>query len=68
MGEAGRVLQLLHPADLGHGLGLLLLLLLVLRAGHLYLMLLVCRGKQQHTLGLKEGVLCDPIMESQNQQ
>ena len=54
VGEAGRVLQLLHPADLGHGLGLLLLLLLVLRAGHLHLMLLVCRGetaRPQHTLG-----------------
>ena len=61
VGEAGRVLQLLHPADLGHRLGLLLLLLLVLRAGHLHLMLLVCRGrhtaKQQHALGLSEGVL-----------
>lgn len=40
--EAGGVLQLFHPADLRHGLVLLLLLLLRLRGWHLHFMLLVC--------------------------
>lgn len=39
--EAGGVLQLFHPADLRHGLVLLLLLLLRLRGWHLDFMLLV---------------------------
>lgn len=39
--EAGGVLQLFHPADLRHGLVLLLLLLLRLRRWHLYFVLLV---------------------------
>lgn len=42
VGEAGGVLQLFHPTDLTHGLVLLLLLLLRLRAWHLHFMLLVC--------------------------
>lgn len=44
--EAGGVLQLFHPADLRHGLVLLLLLLLRLRGWHLHFMLLVCSETQ----------------------
>lgn len=46
--EAGGVLQLFHPADLRHGLVLLLLLLLRLRGWHLHFMLLVWRNAGKH--------------------
>lgn len=46
--EAGGVLQLFHPADLRHGLVLLLLLLLRLRGWHLHFMLLVWRDAAKH--------------------
>lgn len=46
--EAGGVLQLFHPADLRHGLVLLLLLLLRLRGWHLHFVLLVWRHAPKH--------------------
>lgn len=46
------MLKLFHPADLRHGLVLLLLLLLCLGARHLYLMLLVWGEEMKHTLAL----------------
>lgn len=46
--EAGGVLQLFHPADLRHGLVLLLLLLLRLGGRHLHFMLLVWRDAVKH--------------------
>lgn len=44
------MLKLFHPADLRHGLVLLLLLLLCMGAWHLYLVLLVWGEEMKHSL------------------